>query len=193
MTHQITLGNAVVDSFSVFNTDGYTKRSGETLFTTTVYKDGVVSAVTATIAEIGTSGEYRITFTPTSVGLWKAQVLANYDKNWWEVDADVSLPVSEAMLNISYDDSIPRLFMEVWLERNGSIIPQANLTSCQVKVYDVSGTLLTTKTSSSPKVDGHFSLTYDTSLTGNRPYNFEVTVTDNKGSVTTGQAMTAVE
>ena len=63
--------------------DGYTKKTGESVFTTTVWKDGVESALSVAVAEIGSSGEYKISFTPDAEGVWSVNVFIDYNKDWW--------------------------------------------------------------------------------------------------------------
>ena len=55
--------------------DWYTKISGEeSNLTGAVWKDGVLDAVSVTIAEVGVTGEYKATFTPDDVGLWELEI-----------------------------------------------------------------------------------------------------------------------
>jgi len=177
----------------VYQADGYTKQTGETVFTVVVWLDGVVSAVTPVVTEIGTSGEYQVTFTPTSIGFWEVEVLIDYNKDTFAGQYDV-VPVSgEALLNVAYDDGTLTMYLQVWLDRYGRSITQANLVSCEVLLHDQAGTLLYTLTSSSPGANGRFSLTQVMSLTDDRPYDATVTVTDDQGAVTTYHAFTTVE
>ena len=192
MARRIELGE-IVEQFPVYQSDGYTKQSGETVFTATLWKDGAVSAVSVAIAEIGTSGEYTATFTPDGVGFWALEVLVDYNKVTYAETFDVIAEDAKAWVNVSYDDDATTLYMETWLERAGSLIPQGSLVSTSVSVYNQAGTLEFTETSSSPKADGRFALTHVISLTADRPYNVNVTVTDNIGAVTTVHALTTVE
>ena len=79
MGREINLGDVVIDQFSVFASDGYTKVSGETVFTATVWKNGVVDGASVSIAEIGTSGEYKTEFTPDDEGFWTLEILIDYN------------------------------------------------------------------------------------------------------------------
>jgi hypothetical protein len=85
-SRQIRVGDPVVDHFPVFDLDGYTKKSGETTFTSVLWKDGVESVVSVSISEIASSGEYKVSFTPDTVGVWSIQVFVNYNKDWWGAD-----------------------------------------------------------------------------------------------------------
>jgi len=80
MTRQVKINEAVIDQFPVFDFDGYTKLSGQT-FVSTVWKDAVVDGATVTITEIGSSGEYKMEFTPDSIGFWKVEVFVNTTKD----------------------------------------------------------------------------------------------------------------
>ena len=95
MSRQVKIGEVVVDSFPVFDLDGYSKKSGETFFTSVLRQDGIDSAVFVSISEIGVSGDYRINFTPDSVGVWMLDVFSDYSKEWWggeyvAMDGDIS-------------------------------------------------------------------------------------------------------
>lgn len=73
-----------VDQFPALEADGWNKRTGLVQpagFTETVWLDGVVVAVPVTITEIGTSGEYRMTFTPTADGFMVVEVLVDFNKD----------------------------------------------------------------------------------------------------------------
>jgi hypothetical protein len=86
MTRQIQIGDTVVDQFPVFSDDGYTKVSGQTSFVSSVWKDAVVEAVPVTISEIGSSGNYKVEFEPDDEGLWRVEVLIDYNKDIWYMD-----------------------------------------------------------------------------------------------------------
>jgi hypothetical protein len=81
MSRAVQVGVLVEDQFPVFEPDGFTKKSGETAFTASVWKDGVIDLASVTITEIGTSGEYNLQFTPDAVGFWVVQVLIDYNKD----------------------------------------------------------------------------------------------------------------
>lgn len=62
-------------------------------FTKLLHKDGVVSVIAVTVAEIGL-GEYKVSFTPDSAAAWRLRVEqssgAAYNKKGWEATYDVS-------------------------------------------------------------------------------------------------------
>jgi hypothetical protein len=88
MSREIQVSTLVTDQFSVFEVDGITKVSGledPADFSVVIWKDGAVQAAYSyTIAEIGSSGEYKFTFTPNAAGYWQAEVTATaYDEIWF--------------------------------------------------------------------------------------------------------------
>jgi len=192
MSRQVLLAE-ITDQFPVYQSDGYTKKSGETVFTTTVWRNGVAQAISPTIVEIGSSGEYKITFTPDNFGFWVVEVLIDYNKDLWYGEYDIAPNEAECWINVSYDDSNSTLYMETWLTRFGAVISDANLVSCQVDVYEQDGTLLFSDTSNTPRSNDRFSLTEVVSLDDDRPYNVTVTIVDNLGTVKTFHAFTTVQ
>jgi hypothetical protein len=192
MSREIELGAVITDTFAIFDVDNITRVSGQTVFTTVILREGVPVSIPVTIAEIGTSGEYKVTFTPTSTGYWKVQVYSAYDEVWREVSVDIISRDSVAQVNVSFDDSIPRIYFEVWLERTNRPVAFVDLVSCEVTAYDLSGLEMFTETSSSAKDTGHFSLSHDIGLASNRPYNILVTVVDSIGSITSLHGISTV-
>ena len=81
---ELTRNAAAVEQFPALEADGYTKRTGLTLpadFTVSVWLNGAVSALAPTVTEIGTSGEYRLDFTPTADGYLVVEVLVDFSKD----------------------------------------------------------------------------------------------------------------
>lgn len=85
MIREVETGTPVSDQFPAFENDGYTKRSGLAPgdFTPTVFRDTSIIALPVTIQEIGTSGEYRVSFTPSLSGVYELQVLIDFNKEIW--------------------------------------------------------------------------------------------------------------
>lgn len=91
------------------------------------------------------------------------------------------------------DDSTMIFYAELWLERNAVFVPDGDLVSCSITVYDKDGTALFTVASAATDGNGRFSLERaGTTLLADRPYVVEVTVTDSTGAVVTNHAFTAV-
>jgi hypothetical protein len=185
MTRRMDIGGVFTDVFPVFEPDGFTKHSGVTSFVVVLLRDGFESVLPVTIDEIGTTGDYKVSFTPDAVGVWNIQVFNSYDNVWWGTVVEVIYTsiTTEARVSVAFDDSVGRFFMEAWLERGNTIIPKADLISCEVTLLDYVGTEIFTVTSTTPKDDDHFSLYYDTPLDDDRVYNLIVTIIDTVGSV----------
>lgn len=197
-THVRQVGEEVISQFPVFDEDGVSYRSGVPVgdFEITQLRNDVEVSVTATVAEIGATGVYRAAFTPADEAQWAVLVKLPSTGDVWGMHVTaytaVSRDIAEAQMNAAYDEDSAVIFLEVWLDRAGRSVPAASLVSCSVTVYDSAGVPLFTEGSAAPKADGHFSLSRNTPLTENRPYNAVVTVVDSLGSVTTSQAFTTV-
>jgi hypothetical protein len=85
MSRQVETGSLVIDSFPVFEDDGYTAHSGlvPADFVIQTFVDGLEIAVPVSISEIGTTGNYEIEFTPTVDGLYQIQIHALYNDDIW--------------------------------------------------------------------------------------------------------------
>lgn len=56
--------------------DWYTKITGEAAnFAASVWLNGAADGETVTVAEVGVTGEYKVTFTPDAIGLWELEIL----------------------------------------------------------------------------------------------------------------------
>jgi hypothetical protein len=74
---------AAIDQFPALEADGWNKRTGLVQpggFTESVWLDGAVHALTVTITEIGTSGEYRVDFVPATNGFLVVEILIDFSK-----------------------------------------------------------------------------------------------------------------
>lgn len=86
MSRELPVNVQVVDQFPVFELDGYTPHSGlvQANFDVQIFRDGVEQVGHAfTIAEIGTTGQYRFVFTPNSTAFWLAVVSIPYNREVW--------------------------------------------------------------------------------------------------------------
>jgi len=85
----IAPGETIIDQFPVFNDDGYTTKTGLLAgdFTVSVYVDGASTSLTVTITEIGSTGNYRMSYSPPTEGYWNVQVLADFNKDIWVSEA----------------------------------------------------------------------------------------------------------
>lgn len=99
MTRQVIVGEAVVDLFPLFDFDGYSLKSGETVFTSSLWKNTVPSVIPVTVSEINSSGVYRVSFTPNSEGIWTVNVLANYNKDTWGAEYSAATGNQQDVIN----------------------------------------------------------------------------------------------
>ncbi len=81
---EIRVGIPAVDHFPAFEPDGFTKRSGLSAFTVSVFRDGAVDPLSVTIVEISSTGEYSVNFTPNAIGYWVVQVQIDFNGDIWE-------------------------------------------------------------------------------------------------------------
>ena len=129
------MGIEVRDHFPLISLDdGYSKKSGEMVFTSYLWKDNAVSAVPVTVAEIGSSGEYGVSFTPDSEGVWSVQVLADYNKDLWGSEylaatggqQDV-VDMLKRLLGLSQEN----IFID-----NTDFDPDTQLVTSRVRIFD---------------------------------------------------------
>lgn len=94
MSREVPVNVQVVDQFPVWAWDGFTKVSGVTDFLVMVYHNGVFQMGHAvSISEIGTMGEYRVTFTPNATGFWLVEIRNGFNLETWSEEYDVVKPV----------------------------------------------------------------------------------------------------
>jgi hypothetical protein len=76
MTLQASVGELVQIQFPAFDIDGITPLSGllDSDFSKLLIVDNIVSAQITTVAEVGSTGRYVLSFTPNANGLWYAEV-----------------------------------------------------------------------------------------------------------------------
>ena len=175
----VTLGQTVLDNFPVYDIDGYTKLSGVTGFTVYLWKDTVPNATAVTITEIGTTGEYQISLTPDSAGVWACEILIPTNKEAWYGEYDVRQSSLEFTASMAEDGTTARF--TVWGE---DVFGRAEwLSSMTADIRDGSGGLVTALGSGvGPTADGTFLFTCLASLLYyNVPYY--VSVTASNGSV----------
>lgn len=91
MNRQAEPGLLTIDSFPAFELDGFSKRSGLSSldFTVSIYFNGAESTLPTVISEIGSTGDYSISFTPPSPGFYEIQVLIDFNKEIWRESFDV--------------------------------------------------------------------------------------------------------
>ena len=123
------------DQFPVWEPDGQTKKSGESSFTVTIYKDGVVQAAYAyTITEIGSLGVYKFTFTPDDTGFWFAEVFIPYNSQTWVLEADIEEAVTLADLKTLLERALGLMHENIFIDETVHDIDKM-LLSCRVRLF----------------------------------------------------------
>lgn len=137
MAQKITLGAVAVGTFPIYELDGYTKHSGVVSFTPSLWLNGAVSAVPVTVAEIGTSGEYKVSFTPTSVGVWEVEVLNAYNEDSWGESFNVD--PSNVKFEMTASDNGVTASFGIWMTKDG--VRVTDLDSMALTAHSSTGTL----------------------------------------------------
>lgn len=108
MTLQASVGELVQIQFPCFDVDGITPLTGKVDgdFGKLLLLDNAVSGVTMTVSEVGATGRYVMSFTPTSDGLWYAEVTTEVD----DVFAD------QVEVGAPPDDWLDAIVAAVWSE-----------------------------------------------------------------------------
>lgn len=171
MSRKIQLGEEVVDQFPVWKEDGYTKKSGEISFTVSLWRNGVPSSVPVVISEVGSSGEYKATFTPDALGFWLLEIIPAFNHQPWKGEYDVEYGSdTDTKVGGAISDDTTTVKVALWLEIDGEPVFDVDSMSAKVKTPDGTeiedlGTKLT------PSVDGVFEFEFETSkLTAHTPY-----------------------
>jgi len=120
VTREVEDNVVVIDHFPALEFDGYSKRSGLFQgfgdFSISVFYNGTVVVIPVTITEIGTSGEYKVEWTPplNQLGYYQIQVLIDFNKEIWygayDVVDDLTIDVvSEIKAQADKIDLVPTL------------------------------------------------------------------------------------
>jgi len=143
MARQIVTGTPVVDHFSAFENDGYTKRSGLLPgdFAVTVYRDSAVVAATVTITEVGTSGEYKVAFTPSVDGFYSVQALIQFNHEIWEGEYEVGPDsIADDVVPVLDQLELDMVIVKALLHENAMLDSQTyvsgQMTSARLRVFD---------------------------------------------------------
>lgn len=180
MARQIILGREVVDHFPVYEADGVTKKSGETVFTVRFWHEGVIAAPAYTIAEIGVTGEYALSFTPSAAGAWSVEVVVAYNDDIFAAEYDVRKPALSVAIT-GADDTSDVVF-GLWGEVDGERVD--DMDAMAVVIRDTAGTeVVDLGTNNTPTANGVFAFTTPTAtLAPQTAYLLDVTAT--RGSLT---------
>ena len=182
MSRYLTTGALFIDQFPAWEADGVSKRSGLTVaggdLSVIVWYNGAVSAVVPTITEIGSSGEYKLSFTPDAPGFWAAEVAIVFNLERWYTDADVVPEVLRLEFMASAADDNLQAVFALWIEQDGQRV--ATLDSMAAQIKDSDGALVVDLGSdSSPTADGVFRFaTASSNLDHQKAYTISVQATE---------------
>ncbi|MCP4674360.1 MAG: hypothetical protein GY854_02345 [Deltaproteobacteria bacterium] len=173
MTRTIELGTPFVGRFPVFESDNSTKKSGEAAFSVSIWQDSAPQTISYSIAEIGSSGDYTIMFTPSSSGLWGVEVTIDYNQDIWAEEFMVE--PAEIRINASMSDDAAVATIALWFEQAGSA--RTDLDSIAATVKDSDGnTIVDLGVNNSPTAEGVFTFsTASSNLTENVSYTIVAT------------------
>ena len=179
MGRLVKVDTVVTDQFPVWEPDGVTKKSGETVFTKRIWQNGNVSVQPVVITEIGTSGEYEVTFTPNAEGFWIVEVTIPYNDDVWF--GEYTATRGEPMFGSSFSTDGTTGEFGIWLDLDG--VRFTGLDSMTAEVRDASGGLVTGLSGTGPSGDGVFRFTTPmTPFTRHTSYLVKVTATEGSTS-----------
>lgn len=179
MTRAVDLGEPVIDLFPVWDTDGVSKKTGETVFTVNIWRDGVGIVFPYSITEIGATGEYRVAFTPDVAGLWALEVIPAFSGDAFGAEYQVRKPALAFGLSAA-DDNTNATFA-VWADLRGERV--TTLDSVAAVVRSADGTeIVDLGTDAADTADGVFEFsTASTNIDAGAEYYLDVIAT--KGAV----------
>ncbi len=174
MTRGVFLGRTIVDHFPIWDWQGKSKTSGQTVFLVSLWCNGVASNVPVTVAEIGTSGEYKVEFAPDALGIWSVEIVNGFNRDAWHGEYDVKPPVVDVQSTMADNGTIATFAL--WVEIDGE--RRVDFDSIGAQIKDATGATVhdfgvqTTQTS-----DGVFSFAIDSAtLAFHVPYYIATTV-----------------
>ena len=137
---QITPGEEVKDQISAFEDDGITKRSGLTLgggdFVVTVWEDCTVNALSVTISEIGSSGEYCLEYTPPTEGVWVVEVQVVFSGDICKSSAHVGAAPNLSGLVANMERVLGLLHMNSMVDLQEFNDPNAQITKWRLRHFN---------------------------------------------------------
>jgi hypothetical protein len=105
VSRAIVTGALVTDFLPVFGPDGFTPHTGA-VCTPLLWKNGVADATPVTVAEVGVTGWYKVTFTPATAGFWYLDVTNDHNTDRWRGEYDVATAAGGATTPMKYDTDL---------------------------------------------------------------------------------------
>jgi hypothetical protein len=137
---EISPGDTITDQFAVFEDDGITKHTGlvQADFDIVVWQDGVVTALAVTVTEIGTSGEYKLVYTPPTEGYWKVELFSDFSEEYYVSLAAVGVSADLTGVKGDLARILALLHHNAMVDQH-SYTPQGDLLSARVRGFDNPG------------------------------------------------------
>jgi len=176
MSREVEIGADVIDQFPVWSGNGYDKKSGETVFDVTIWKDGErKNLFPYLIEEIDASGEYRWQFRPDDVGFWVFEVKIPYNQDVWAGEYRVTAARLKVRASMSDDNTTTRILL--WVEVNGK--RRTDWTKVEAIIRDEDGTqVVDLGENVTPNAEGVYEFeTPSTNLDFHRAYTVDVKAT----------------
>ena len=152
MSRVVQVDCPIIDQFTVFEPDNFTKKSGLTGpdFDISLFKDGIIQdSSSIVISEIGSIGEYSISFTPDDIGFWLLEVSVSYNNSIHYSEYDVVLSDNSELYNL-----VKRV---LGLSKENFVIDKTEFnsnnqqTSCRIRIFENADDVeLSTEGGSSP-------------------------------------------
>jgi hypothetical protein len=139
MSRPVETGIPVIDSFPVFEDDGYTTKSGllESDFEIKVFVDATLVSVPVSINEIGTTGNYRMEFTPWMDAIYQVQVLSSYnDDIWGSTYESGPVNISQALDTALADLMLVKGLLHQNAMLDNQVYDAGFLTAARLRVFD---------------------------------------------------------
>lgn len=128
------LGEVLTAHFPLFEADDVTKKTGETSFVVTTWRDGALDPQPATVTEIGTTGEYTVAYTPPSVGPWEVEVFdPGTGARWRE---DVIVEQARAQWGFSASDDTVDISFSAWMGIDEQTVLDLDSLAAEVRTQD---------------------------------------------------------
>jgi len=139
MAPPTTLNFSVVDTFPLYELDGVTKHSGITGFTITIWHNGTVRSplIDQAVTEIGSSGEYKFSFTALDVGYWTWEITNTYNDDVYGGSQLVA--ASNVKFEMTASDNGVTATFGIWMTKDG--VRVTDLTSMTMSAYRTTGAL----------------------------------------------------
>jgi hypothetical protein len=140
MAPPTTLNFSIVDTFPIFELDGVTKHTGVTGFTITIWHNGVVRSplLDQAVAEIGSSGEYKFSFTALDVGYWSWEVTNTYNDDIFGGSELVT--ASNVKFEMTASDNGVIASFGIWMTKDG--VRVTDLTSMTLTARSSAGVIV---------------------------------------------------